>query len=564
MLNESTVARPLPTSAEKLHQPTRQQTYPPYHGTGPSSLAHQVFQRERPSQPPPLQPPETYSASPAYNSAQSPSLRTFVSTSSIYSGGPHSASGSNPGQSHLPTARDGTPYNNQYPPSFVPSPSTQVANQGPVQPLQQYQSPPSGFPAGASLSSSFPRESPIPLNGPPHSSSRQFSPPASHASLPGTPLGPPASFQKPSPQTAQRAASYGLEHMRTHSGGSWGSQYGYDYGDRGMSQHQRTPSRDSLVRQYSYDREREKSISVSPKTIPLPSPLRQTSMENSQPRMTPPAPKPSIQPNADHVRLVSSVEARSDGVTSSSCATPKDQDRGSSPHQSPRPPRQHSTPLSNNAMPPARSSPTVQRQPTLKRTASVISGSSSSPQPPLKRSKRAEIPIFARTARPNKPPLKFTMKENLRPVSHMPPSVNGHVALNGNVNHVHPAQAIPVAAIAPIEPSDWEPSIMGSTPYEELTRYICDMIYNTIGNAEPPTDGAVFEIEAKLGEIHNIEEGRRIRLPVMTETIFDKTKFGPPTRFESSMNVVSIFLLSTWIYHHTASGHSPQAHLFYH
>ena len=120
--------------------------------------------------------------------------------------------------------------------------------------------------------------------------------------------------------------------------------------------------------------------------------------------------------------------------------------------------------------------------------------------------------------------------------------VDEHAPVNGHVNHAPPVQTVPTAATVPTEPSDWEPSIMGSTPYEELTRYICDMIYHTIGNADPPTDGAVFEIEAKLGEIHNIEEGRRLRLPVMTETIFDKNSFGPPTRFESSMNIVCITL----------------------
>lgn len=139
------------------------------------------------------------------------------------------------------------------------------------------------------------------------------------------------------------------------------------------------------------------------------------------------------------------------------------------------------------------------------------------------------------------------MKGGVRSASNVPPAVNGHASVNGHVNHAPAMQAVPVAATAPIEPSDWEPSIMGSTPYEELTRYICDMIYNTIGNAEPPTDGAVFEIEAKLGEIHNIEEGRRIRLPVMTETVFDKNQFGPPTRFESSMNIVSISPTSSYI-----------------
>ena len=132
------------------------------------------------------------------------------------------------------------------------------------------------------------------------------------------------------------------------------------------------------------------------------------------------------------------------------------------------------------------------------------------------------------------------MKDGVKLATPVPPIANGYASINGNINHAPIMQAVPAAATAAIEPSDWEPSIMGTTPYEELTRYICDMIYNTIGNAEPPSDGAVFEIEAKLGEIHNIEEGRRIRLPVMTETIFDKTQFGPPTRFESSMNVVRI------------------------
>jgi mRNA capping enzyme, beta chain len=132
------------------------------------------------------------------------------------------------------------------------------------------------------------------------------------------------------------------------------------------------------------------------------------------------------------------------------------------------------------------------------------------------------------------------MKDGAKSATPMPPIPIGHTSINGDSNHAPVMQTVPAPAIAPVEPSDWEPSITGTIPYDELTRYICDMIYHTIGNAEPPGDGAVFEIEAKLGEIHNIEEGRRIRLPVMTETVFDKTQFGPPTRFESSMNVVRI------------------------
>lgn len=545
VLNEPTVARPRPAPPPQAsHQPTRQQTYPPYNGNQATSLVYQTSQRERPSQPPPLRPPEAFAQTAGYNLAQSPSPYTSASTTSIHSDGPRSAFGSSSGQSQSATTRDVSLYNNQYPPSFVPSPashSSNHSNQGPAQQYQHPQRPPSGFPAGASLYNfNVPQESSFPLNGPQHSSSRQFSPHASHPSLSGTPLGPPAAFQKASPQATHRAASYGLEHTRTHSGGSLGSQHGYEYSERTMSHHQSTPSRESSVRQYSYEREREKSMSVSPKTIPQPSPLRKASTDYSQPQMTSP-PRPSIPSSSDPSRLMLSVEARLDGASPSSSITPRDQEHGSSPysstHQSPRPPVQYSA---NNAVPPARSSPAGQCQQMLKRTASAISGSSSSPQPPRKRSKRAEIPIFARSARPNKQPLRLIKKDGVQSVSHIPAAVSGNAPVNGVTNHSQPMQSMPVMPLAPVGPSDWEPSITGSIPYEDLTRYICDAIFNTIGSVDPPTGGAVFEIEAKLGEIHNIEEGRRLRLPVMTETIFDKHNFGPPTKFESSMNVVSV------------------------
>lgn len=547
MLNESTVARPPPTSPQNFHRPAPNQIYAAYQGNVPSTPEHPASQRQRPSQPPPLQTPDFCPSSTGYGSAQSPSQHTLPSSTSTHSAESQSAVGFGAGPRDLAVARDGAPYNSLYPTSFVPSPpsvASHQTNQGPPQQYQQLQQrQPSGFPTGVSTSNlGVLRESPVPLNGPLHPSTRQFSPQASQPPLHGIPLGPPATFQKPSPQATQRTSSQGLDHVRTHSVGSPGSQYGYDYHDRAMShyQHPQPPSRESSVRQYSFDREREKSMSVSPKTIPQPSPLRHTHLEGSQPQMTSPPPKPPLPASADHALSASSGEAPIEILSSSASATPKDLDRGFSPHQSPRAPTYNSTPSSNSAMPPVRSSPAAQRQPALKRNASVLSVSSSSPQPPHKRSKRTEVPIYARSARPNKPPLKFTMTESVRPAAHVPPSVNGLAPLNGNVNRAQPVQTTPVAAALPVQPSDWEPSIMGSTPYEELTRYICDMIFNTIGNADPPTGGAVFEIEAKLGEIYDVEEGRRIRLPVMTETVFDKNKFGPPTRFESSMNVVSI------------------------
>ena len=80
---------------------------------------------------------------------------------------------------------------------------------------------------------------------------------------------------------------------------------------------------------------------------------------------------------------------------------------------------------------------------------------------------------------------------------------------------------------------------MNVIPYEDLTRKVCDWIFATIGTAAPPAGGAMFEIEAKLGEIRDAEDDARINLPVDTEAVFNKDKFRK-TRFESTMNIVSV------------------------
>ena len=96
-----------------------------------------------------------------------------------------------------------------------------------------------------------------------------------------------------------------------------------------------------------------------------------------------------------------------------------------------------------------------------------------------------------------------------------------------------------MVAAPPRDPTEgpWEPSITNLIPYEDLTRSVCGWIVRTIGHAETPSGGAVFEIEAKIGEICAIDDGERINLPVDTETIFNKDKFRA-TKFESTMNVV--------------------------
>jgi hypothetical protein len=92
----------------------------------------------------------------------------------------------------------------------------------------------------------------------------------------------------------------------------------------------------------------------------------------------------------------------------------------------------------------------------------------------------------------------------------------------------------------------WEPSITNLIPYEDLTRHISDWIVGTIDKEDVPSGGAMFEIEAKIGEIHDIEEGRRLSLPVGCETIFLKDRWRR-TKFESSMDQAQHKLLNGFL-----------------
>lgn len=147
-----------------------------------------------------------------------------------------------------------------------------------------------------------------------------------------------------------------------------------------------------------------------------------------------------------------------------------------------------------------------------------------------KKLRRDDVPIFAQSAR--KKPVRLSKSSGIaivsQPLARIKDHVNGHTPTNGS------AVVQPTVDAAGLP---FESSIMNKVPYEDLTRRICDWIVQTIGMAEPPSGGAVFEIEAKVGEIHDIERGQRLTLPVSTEAIFIKEKFGR-TKFESSMNMV--------------------------
>ena len=336
----------------------------------------------------------------------------------------------------------------------------------------------------------------------------------------------------------------GHDHTRTFSSSSVGSQFATQPGPSGMiSPEQKHLPLNAPQRQYPIDRTRARSQSVSPKTILRPPPpARQASWTSDQN-----GPSDQLADSlTDTSHAVPSLETPLDGQRGtspprSSSATPRNQLRSSCQSTSAQPspggagPVQSETPKSIDASLGSVRSPQVQKQPNLKRGASAISGTSSSPQPVRKRLRRNEIPIFAQSAR--KKPINLVRNQELpRPdiqvavTNHRPVNGGGpnHAGTNGNVPNVPtPAPSLP----------PWEPSITNLVPYEDLTRRVCHWIVSTIGMAEAPSEGAVFEIEGKIGEIHDIEEGGRLNLPVDTEAIFNKDRFRR-TKFESSMSMV--------------------------
>ncbi|KAL9619226.1 MAG: hypothetical protein Q9160_006161 [Pyrenula sp. 1 TL-2023] len=184
------------------------------------------------------------------------------------------------------------------------------------------------------------------------------------------------------------------------------------------------------------------------------------------------------------------------------------------------------TPKSTHAPLPPQSTPKSSNA-GIKRDFSSIANSSSSPPPARKRLRYAEIPVFARSARPGKsikyaggPYSPAPVKQSpspLPPAAAPPPAppastVNGQLPLNGAPPPM-PLQQPPSTS------PPWEACITNTVPYEDLTRLLCDLIFLHIGGAEPPEGGAKFEIEAKLGEIQSREEHTRLRYPMMTEAL---------------------------------------------
>ncbi|KAJ5446397.1 hypothetical protein N7491_002479 [Penicillium cf. griseofulvum] len=92
----------------------------------------------------------------------------------------------------------------------------------------------------------------------------------------------------------------------------------------------------------------------------------------------------------------------------------------------------------------------------------------------------------------------------------------------------------------------WEPSITGFIPHEEITKTLCDFLFQHVVMRNDVTagstgsaagQGTIVEIEAKLGHIIDMDSRDRINLPILTESVLNRENSRFRTSFESNMTV---------------------------
>lgn len=503
--------------------------------------------QERPSFAPPPATPyassrESFSAY-NHNNHQTPHHPSVDTLTSPYT--PHSAN------------KPSFPSQPQEPPSFAPQRS------------QSIHSVLSSDPPAPSYSYHAQDHSPI---APSHSvPSQQFSPRA-QGSLPGTPLGPPpASFARNSPSSSSlRPQSSGHESQSNQPSSPWVRQESYGHEQKPLvsptaqSRHawQESRSVEQTPRQRSTASEKEREESVSPKTVATPG----TRYESS-------AGPPDQQP--PYARYPSQSEERSWKESPTRVMS------HSSQHQV-QPPK----PMSRDSLgsQQALSTPTEDKgypfPSKMDLTPDATAGSS--PQlPKRKRRRYNEPPIFAqRCARtrgtgptiPNPlPPIPKHARDSPSNPWAARMRSSSIAAAPARASSVHAQTPTPTKSIAdgaaPVngpslnqppapEPQQlgllgpWEPSITGYIPHEDVTKLVCDFLFqhvvlrNDVGagpaGSSAVGQGAIIEVEAKLGRHIDLDRGDRLVLPIMTESILNKENSRIRTSFESSMSLVSI------------------------
>ena len=212
----------------------------------------------------------------------------------------------------------------------------------------------------------------------------------------------------------------------------------------------------------------------------------------------------------------------------------------------------------------------------------VTTASQSTKTKPPRISRWQDVPVYAKSVRgPKRTAELFALSLQRRGTEQhvLPPNQVLHKApipqtlgqVNGvpnATNHNPPVNGVrmPVAQPAlanngPLGP--WEPSILNIIPSEELTRVISDWLFEHVvlredvgvGPAGGAADqGAVLEIEAKIGQLMDKNTNDRIRIPVLNECVVSHADPNLKIAFKSSMTEVSqslsttLFLLSANLY----------------
>ncbi|KAE8394703.1 CYTH-like domain-containing protein [Aspergillus alliaceus] len=394
----------------------------------------------------------------------------------------------------------------------------------------------------------YPRENP-PAAAPQSYPSQQFSPPA-QGSLPGTPRASvAASYSRQTPPSA-RPQSSGHESLSNRASSPWvGPDAQVHMSPTAMTRVSRQDSRslEQTPRQDSSVTERRDSDeSVSPKTA-FPPGSRQGS-------------------TAGYPDLPSPVQARPT-------------ENGVSLKESP-PNTHNSHPVSVasnfTSSPPARASltndtPTVDQTRSLSTKMDLTPDSrvNSSPQVPrAKRRRYEEPPIYARRSVRTKGRIPmiptrcspipkharnseqnpFVMRQRAltttqAPAAEPPAKIKSETPpANGPPAPRRPPEPAPAGSLGP-----WEPSISGFIPHEEVTKTVCDFLFQHVvlrndATAAPAGtsaagQGAIIEVEAKLGQLVDMDRSERLNLPILTESIVNKESPRFRTAFESTMTI---------------------------
>lgn len=391
--------------------------------------------------------------------------------------------------------------------------------------------------------------------------SQHFSPRA-QGSLPGTPLGPPpASFARNSPPSSSvRPHSSGHESQSNQPSSPWTRQGSHGYEQKPFisptthSRHVRQDSRpvEQTPRQRSTASEQEREESVSPKTIGTPG----TRQENSAGIPDQGAPQYARNSSHSEERAWKESPTRSESYSSQ-------QHIGRAAHHPP-PTRSMSIEDKNQALP------------SKMDTTPDVTTNSSPHYPKRKRRRYNEPPIFAQKCHrtrgtgpviPNKlPPIPkhardspsnpwaARIRSSIANAPAAPVRAKSQAPSNNHADEATPVNGPPAHPHAPQPPQpgllgSWEPSITGYIPHEDVTKTVCDFLFQHVvlrndasagpAGSSAAGQGAIVEVEAKLGQHIDLDRGDRLYLPIMTESILNRDNPRFRTSFNSSMSLVS-------------------------